>query len=134
MDWRVAALLTVFFWGAQAVVLKAVLGKVSWTEVLYVLWVAAVVSGAVLLLIFGAPHVDLRYVPWILLFGVLGALGYVSFTYALERGPAVTVVPLTSLNVAFAVFLSVVLLNEEITLTRTVGLLLAIAAAVLLSL
>ncbi len=134
MDWRVAALLTVFFWGAQAVVLKAVLAKASWNEVLYVLWIAAVLAGGVLLLIFGAPRVDLHYVPWILLFGALGALGYVSFTYALERGPAVTVVPLTSLNVAFAVFLSVVFLHEEITLTRTMGLLLAIAAAVLLSL
>ena len=65
--------------------------------------------------------------------GIAMALGLLWFFEALARGPATVVVPLTALYPAVTVVLSRVFLQEPLTLRHLVGLVLALAAAWLLS-
>jgi len=68
-----------------------------------------------------------------LLAGVTSALGMIAFYSALGIGKAIIVVPLTALYPVITIILSYLILHEEISLTRGVGLMLALVAIVLIS-
>jgi transporter family protein len=65
--------------------------------------------------------------------GLAGAVGFVYFFIALSRGPASTVIPITSLYVAVASMLALLLLSEPITLKKALGIACAVVAVILLS-
>ncbi|MBD3277426.1 MAG: EamA family transporter [Candidatus Aegiribacteria sp.] len=66
--------------------------------------------------------------------GLSGALAIAAFQKALSSGPLSTSISLTSLYPILPVIYGVLLLNEKITMTKGIGILLALAAGVLLSL
>jgi uncharacterized membrane protein len=65
--------------------------------------------------------------------GVLGGLALASFQKAMSTGPLGTSVSLTALYPAIPVLFGLLFLSEQLSVTKTVGILLAIAAGVLLS-
>jgi transporter family protein len=68
-----------------------------------------------------------------LLAGSAGAIGTAFFYQLIAREPASLAVPVTSLYPAVTVTLSVLFLNEAMSPTRIVGIILALAAVFLLS-
>jgi len=65
--------------------------------------------------------------------GVFGGLGYIAFLRALEDGKASLVVPLTALYPAVIVVLAYLITREPISLLQLLGVILALIAAVLIS-
>lgn len=68
-----------------------------------------------------------------LLAGAAGSIGTALFYQLLAREPASLAVPMTSLYPAVTVTLSVLFLNEAMSLTRIVGIVFALTAVFLLS-
>jgi len=65
--------------------------------------------------------------------GVFGGAGYIFFVKALEHGKASVVIPLTALYPAVTAIIALIILREKISLYQGIGIVLAIAAAILLS-
>ena len=66
--------------------------------------------------------------------GVMMALGAVAFYVALQTGKAIVIVPLTSLYPVVTIMLSYLILHEQISLTKGIGIVLAVVALVLMAL
>lgn len=80
------------------------------------------------------PEFHWRGASFAALGGVAGGLGTLFFLAALSRGRASVVVTMTALYPLVAIFLSHFLLKESITLAQGAGIVLALAAMVLLAL
>lgn len=70
---------------------------------------------------------------FIALSGVAGALSWLFYFFALQKGPASGVAALDRLSVVFVLVLAVLFLGEHFTLKATAGALLVVAGAVLMS-
>jgi len=66
--------------------------------------------------------------------GVLGGLALISFQRAMSTGPLGTSVSLTALYPAIPVIFGLLVLSEKLSVTKGAGIVLAIAAGILLSL
>jgi transporter family protein len=66
--------------------------------------------------------------------GLASLIAILAFYKALKIGPSTVVLPLTNLYVILPVLFGFIILREAITLTRMIGIGLAIAATILLSL
>lgn len=115
-------------------VLKVASRGSTWLEV-YFLSAIASFAVAVTVFVVGGPHLKAgRSALFALLAGVFGGGGYVLFMKALSTGKASVVVPLTALYPALTAVLALVVLGERISTTQAAGIVLAVLAAVLLSL
>jgi len=65
--------------------------------------------------------------------GIFGGAGYLFFVKALEQGKASIVIPLTALYPAITAIIAFIVLREKISIYQGIGILLAIAASILLS-
>lgn len=74
-----------------------------------------------------------REVLYIILSGFAGALSWLLYFVALQRGKAVNVAIVDRSSVLFVIVLSAQVLGEEITLKKAVAALLVVAALVLIS-
>lgn len=70
---------------------------------------------------------------FIALSGVAGALSWLFYFFALQKGPASGVAALDRLSVVFVFVLAVLFLGEHLTLKAATGALLVVAGAVLMS-
>lgn len=68
---------------------------------------------------------------WIVLAGVAGALSWLFYFLALQKGPATPVAALDRLSVVFVLVLSFIFLNEHITWKTVVGAVLIAFGAIL---
>jgi len=68
-----------------------------------------------------------------LLSGLCGAIGMLFFTMAIKRGDAAIIVTLSAMYPAFTVLLSPLLLQEKISLTHAVGVLLVTLGVILVA-
>lgn len=66
--------------------------------------------------------------------GLVSIIAILSFYKALKIGPASVVVPLTNMYVIFPVLFGFIILKETISITRILGIIFALLAAILLSL
>ena len=134
MDWRIAITATILAWGAQAVVLKYLVTGTSLQSVLFIIWVLGSVAGLVYFAYVGyIPSITLHQAIWVAVMGVLAGIGYIGFMYSLSVASATVVIPLSALNVAVAVLLSAAIFGEPLTSKEIAGLLLALAATVVLA-
>ncbi len=74
-----------------------------------------------------------NFSAWGYVFGILFGLGTVTFIMALKLKPASLVVPLTALYPLVTVVLSMLVLNETITLKSALGIVFAVIAVILLA-
>ena len=137
MKWLLASLATLLLWGAWGVALKRVSSGAPWYSV-YAATNLAIVAGVAIVVAARGPGVLLSRGPgWLLAAvatGAAGTLGYVFMVLALEwGGRASIVVPLTALYPAVTVVLSRLLLGEQVGTRQALGVVLALAAVVLLS-
>jgi len=65
--------------------------------------------------------------------GMIGSMGAVGFYYLLTKREASSMIPLTALYPALTVVLAIIFLNESITTTKLVGIVLSLIAIYLLA-
>ncbi len=65
--------------------------------------------------------------------GIVSLVAIIAFYKALKIGPSSVVLPLTNLYVVMPVIFGFIVFKEPVTLTRVVGIVFAVLAAVLLS-
>jgi len=73
------------------------------------------------------------YVGYAILIGIPMAIAVLTLYLAIARGPVSVVMPIYGLNAMVTALLGIVVLHEPVTVPKVVGLVLAVAAIVLLS-
>ncbi len=128
--WLRPSLLALLFWGLWGLLTKIGADKVPWQTMLIFFSLGALMVG--LIAKPTMPTLD-RYHLIGLLAGISCAFGFMFFYIAIARGEASVVIPVTSLYVAVATIMAFLLLAEPLTIKKTLGILSAIVAIVLLS-
>ena len=80
------------------------------------------------------PDIHSKGVIFAILSGLVGTLGTIPFLYALSKGRASVVVPMTSLYPLVTIILSLLILREPMTLKQGFGIFFALVALLLFSL
>jgi transporter family protein len=134
MTWLIASMITVLLWGIVGLLQKMGSDHSTsnslfiWTTVGYALLLPFLIAGT---------HLSMLPARSILVGVVCGAtngLGAWALYTALERGARASVaVPLTALNPLITLILALLVLGERLTALQTTGVVLALAAGVLLS-
>ncbi len=127
------ALISTFFFGLNAIVLK-----LSKNIDLITLTLISVSTAAVLVFLYWIFFIKNRKITiqgagYGAASGILFSLAIILFIIALRTGKASIVVPINALSAGVAVVLAVLFLSEKLTLLKVLGIILGIAAAVLLS-
>jgi transporter family protein len=138
MSLRVLLGLTVLLWGASPLFDKlAIRGGPPFVIVAIRTAFIALCAGVVALLtgqMATLPSLSGRTILFTLLAGFTGgALGLGTYFYALQKGDASLIVPLTSAYPLVTVILSIVFLGEPFTLSKALGAALVVAGVMLLA-
>ena len=130
----VYGVLCLLFWGLWGFVLKLAYSNLSWTETYFLSTLASFIVMLVVVSYYRAIPMSLNTsMVTALVAGVFGGAGYIFFVKALEHGKASVVIPLTALYPAVTAIIALIILREKISLYQGIGIVLAIAAAILLS-
>ncbi len=133
--WLLYSALTIVFWGLWGFAIKIASRHMEWYQ-LYVLSnaVSFVVSAGIVVM----ERQSFLSLGKLSLYGIvagfLGTLGYIFFILATRSGKVAIVVPLTATYPVITFILGVLILREQVHIHHVVGMLLAIAGAILLSL
>ena len=73
------------------------------------------------------------YLWFTLLVSLLSAIGIITLYMAIQRGPISVVIPIFSLSAVITAILGILILEETVTVEKITGLVLAIAAIILLT-
>ncbi|MFC5863662.1 DMT family transporter [Acidicapsa dinghuensis] len=133
--WLLFAMLALIFWGITGVTQKLSTNCIS-SERSFLWFCWAMVALSLVVLIIERPHWGLGRVVVLsaIAGGALNGLGaWTSFRALESGGKASIVISLISLYPLLTVALAVLLLHERLTWTQSVGAVVAIAAAILLS-
>jgi transporter family protein len=131
--WIVPSLAYVVLVGVAGVTTKVAQRTIEWQQLVYWVPVAYLILSAILVVAYGKPMAFGIGGVWAIVTAFAAAGGLICFFYALSKGDASSVVPLTSAYPVIAVIGSAVFLSESITLAKVVGTVLVIAGAVVLS-
>lgn len=74
-----------------------------------------------------------KHMFYALLVSIPMVIGLITYYSAIDRGPVSVVTPIYGLNATVTAFLGIFILREKVSVTRVLGLILAVAAIVLLS-
>ncbi len=133
--WLVFSLLTILFWGLWGFFIKLAARYLEWYQIYVLGNAAAFLLSGYFLVRYGANFVGTgRGLLLGLAAGVVGTLGYIFFILATKTGRVSIVVPLTAVYPAVTFILALLLLHEPFNLRHLVGMVLALAGAMLLSL
>lgn len=133
--WLIFSAIALVLWGATGVTQKLSTNRISSERsFLWFIWAMVAISALVLCV----AHVQWRLHRMTIVYavagGVLNGLGALTSFRALESGgKASVVISLISLYPLLTVVLAVLLLHEHMTATQALGAVLAITAAILLS-
>ena len=73
------------------------------------------------------------YLGYTLLISLLMAIGIITLYIAIQRGPVSIVIPIFSLNAIITAILGILILEEAVTVEKILGLVLSIAAIILIT-
>jgi transporter family protein len=134
--WLGFAVLALVFWGVTGVTQKLATNRItSESSFLWFCWAMVALSAVVLAFTHPQWHLRLAVVVASVAGGALNGLGaWTSFRALESGGKASIVISLISLYPLLTVVLAVVILGERLTWEQTAGALVAIVAAILLSL
>ena len=134
MNWLTFSIITIVSWGVWGFLMKLASTYLDWHQMFIA---TSTVTFAVSLLIYVSLkppiNVSLPGFSYALIAGFVGSLALVAFNAAVKEGKAIIVVPLTSLYPVITVVLSYLILHEEMTLIKGLGIVLALVAIVLVS-
>lgn len=129
--------IVILLFGLSSFFVKVAVDKIGvpqaifWTIVAYII---ADVAAFIVLLKIGVPA-KVEFYNWAAIAaGLTAYAGFMFYYWFLQRSNVSIAAPLTALNPLIAVILGILVLKEKIKLVNAIGILLAIAAAILLSL
>ncbi len=133
MNWIVSSLVALVCWGFWGFFIKLASRYLGWTQILVISGVVSLLTAMIVFL--GKPQMDVHSpgIVYALLAGATGALALVAFYNALSAGKASIIVPLTALYPVVTIVISFLILSERISPLKGVGIALAVAAIILLS-
>lgn len=133
-NWLVFSLLCIFLWGLWGFILKFTYKDLSWIQT-YFLSSLASFTLATLIFLYCKGKVSLQHRSTYIavLAGVFGSAGYVFFMKALDTGKASIVIPLTAMYPVVTVVLALLFLGEKVSVYQAIGIVLAVAAIILIS-
>jgi transporter family protein len=133
--WLVYSLVSVLWWGIFGFLGKVGSDRISpaQMQIFFTIGMVPVAIVCVLRLKFRIAT-NKRGVSYSVLMGIFAALGSLAFFGAMKSGKASLVAPVTSLYPALTVLLALVVLKEKLNKVQTLGLILAMASIVILSL
>lgn len=133
--WLLFALITMLFWGVWGAFIETP-EKAGFPATLgYIVWSLTMIPPALigLALIKWKLDRDRMSIIYGMTIGLLGAGGQLALFHALVDGPAYLVFPIISLSPAVTVILSVLFLKEKASRRHWIGIVLALAAIILMS-
>jgi transporter family protein len=134
-SWFVYSLLCLLFWGLWGVMLKIAYAKLSWVQAYMLSYITSFIIVVIVIAYFRPKITGLDYsVAAALLAGFFGSVGYLFFVKALEIGKASIVIPLTAIYPAITAIIAAIFLHEKPSIYQWIGIVLAVAAVILLSL
>ncbi len=135
MNWLVLSMVTIISWGFVGFFLKLASNYSHWPEI-YIVSNLAILVASLLIYISQRPSISVGSsgFNYAMVAGIMMALSAISFYVAIEVGKAIIVIPLTSLYPVVTIVLSYLILHEQISLTKGVGIILALVALVLVAL
>ena len=135
MNWLILSIITIISWGFVGFFLKLASNHSHWTEI-YVVSNLALLVASLLLYISQKPSISVGSpgFNYAMIAGIMMALSTISFYVAIQTGKAIIVIPLTSLYPIVTIVLSYLILHEQISLTKGLGIILAVVALVLIAL
>ncbi len=134
----IAALIVILFWGLWGFFFKIGIDKIGFDRAVFWAFVAFFISDIFVM----ASFLYFKQIPltidngalFMLAGGILSALGTIAFLFFLRKVGVSVGVPMSALYPAVTTVLAILVLKEKIKLTSAAGILLAIAAGVLLAL
>jgi len=134
MNWLVSSLVAMVCWGIWGLLMKLASKYFSWHQIFIVTSIVTVMASLTVFVIF-RPAINVHSLgfSYALLAGVAGSVALVAFNYAIEVGKSIIVVPLSALYPVVTIILSFLVLHEEISLIKAVGIALGLAAILLVS-
>ncbi len=135
--WLLYAGLSLVAWGLWGFLVRILVSNIGWRDTFFLSYIGGFIAFLLFVFLGGlrAPHQETQAV-WLvaaLLAGALGFIGTPTFYAALDHNPSSIVVVITSLYPLVTVALSALLLGENITANKLLGISLALAALILLS-
>lgn len=131
-EWLVLSLVSMILWGLWGFTGKVAVDSQGWSSAFTIASISAII---VTLGFFAYQRPPIKEISWYAIAaGAIGTLGTLAFYLALERGRASIVVPLTALYPGITILLSFLVLGEKVSFYQGVGILLAMASMVLMSL
>jgi transporter family protein len=133
--WLVYSIICLILWGLWGLILKFAYKSLPWVQVYFLSSLSSFLIALTIFLLYNRESIDLnsRATYTALLAGVFGGSGYIFFVKALEKGEASIVLPLTAVYPAVTVVLALLVLGEKMSVYQAIGVILAMAAVVLLS-
>jgi transporter family protein len=133
--WFIFALAALLLWGVWGLFPKLATNYLSPASVMVFSGIGNVLVLIVVLVFLNfRPDVHPQGITFAILAGLLGTLGTIPFLYAISKGKASVVVPMTSLYPLVTIVLSLLILREPMTLKQGVGIVLALIALLLFAL
>ncbi len=141
MVWWIYALITMLMFGTTNFLVKYA-GHSGMDSIFtsIILWLATGATGLVFMLIYHKDFAEnLKNTnPWLLLLpifaGVALAIGMYAIKLAFDRGPAGPTVAITAANAFLVAFLAYILIGEDLSPLKIVGMLVIFAGIIILSL
>jgi len=132
--WLLYSLLCLLLWGLWGFALKIAYQNLSWIQTYFLSSLASFTLMLIIILYhrMKLPTMNTATIAAIIA-GIFGGAGYLFFVKALEQGKASIVIPLTALYPAITAIIAFIVLREKISIYQGIGILLAIAASILLS-
>jgi transporter family protein len=131
--WILPALGYVVLVGIAGITTKVALRTIEWQQIVYWVPVAYALLSVVLVLVYHKPMVLGSGGGWAIVTAFAAAGGLICLFYALSKGDASVVVPMTSAYPVIALVGGAIFLSESITVTRLIGTALVIAGVVVIS-
>ena len=133
-EWFVFAILALIMWGLWGFFPKLSTNYINPKSALVYEVVGSVIVGVIILFLVGfKPEVHPKGIIFALLTGIAATLGTLFFLYAVSRGKASTTVVITALYPLITIMLALLILHEPISLKQGIGMLLALAAIILVA-
>ena len=134
MNWLISSLVAIVCWGFWGFFMKLASKYFNWHQV-FVVTIIVTLAASLLIFVLLKPFINVRSAGfgYALLGGVAGVLALFAFYSAMGVGKAIIVVPLTALYPVITIILSYLILHEEISLIKGVGIMLASVAILLVS-
>ena len=135
INWLVLSIITIITWGLVGFFVKLASNYSHWTE-MYIVSNIAVFVISLLIYISQRPSINVASLGfnYAMIAGIVMSLSTITFYLAIQAGKAAIVIPLTSLYPVVTVALSYLILHEEISPTKGLGIILALVALVLIAL